>query len=134
MIRLLICGSRVCDDHMKWIACRGVEEAKHRGWSITVGDAEGIDLAVMQRCCALDVPFKCFGITAQPRFICCETHLWGSAIYHVVPGGYYRRDEHMVDHHADAVLAIWNGRSNGTKYTFDYAVQKGKQAYLWQAR
>jgi nucleoside 2-deoxyribosyltransferase len=32
----------------------------------------------------------------------------------------------MVDL-ADIVLAIWDGRSRGTKYTVDYAVKKGKR-------
>jgi len=31
---------------------------------------------------------------------------------------------------ADACLAIWNGKSRGTKYTYDYAVKSGKKAWL----
>ena len=37
-----------------------------------------------------------------------------------------KRNEEMVDL-ADIVLAIWDGRSRGTKYTVDYAVKKGKR-------
>ena len=36
-----------------------------------------------------------------------------------------KRNEKMVET-ADEVLAIWDGRSNGTKYTLDHARKKGK--------
>ena len=36
-----------------------------------------------------------------------------------------KRNEEMVNI-ADAVLVIWNGRSNGTKYTAEYAERKNK--------
>ena len=37
-----------------------------------------------------------------------------------------KRNEKMVET-ADEVLAIWDGRSNGTKYTLDHARKKGKK-------
>lgn len=37
-----------------------------------------------------------------------------------------KRNEEMVDL-ADIVLAIWDGRSRGTKYTVQYAEQKNKK-------
>ena len=36
-----------------------------------------------------------------------------------------RRNEIMVDI-ADLVLVVWDGKSRGTKYTIDYATEKGK--------
>ena len=36
-----------------------------------------------------------------------------------------KRNEEMVDA-CDAVLAIWDGESKGTKYTLNYARKKGK--------
>ena len=36
-----------------------------------------------------------------------------------------KRNEEMVDM-ADAVLAIWDGKSRGTKYTVEYAKKRGK--------
>jgi hypothetical protein len=36
-----------------------------------------------------------------------------------------KRNEKMVDLKPDAVLAFWNGKSRGTKYTIDYAKKKG---------
>lgn len=32
----------------------------------------------------------------------------------------------LIVENCDEVLAFWNGRSRGTKYTLDYAKQKGK--------
>ncbi|MBQ7789610.1 MAG: hypothetical protein IJ398_08175 [Clostridia bacterium] len=37
-----------------------------------------------------------------------------------------KRNEQMVDI-ADEVLVIWDGKSNGTKYTVDYAKKKNKK-------
>lgn len=36
-----------------------------------------------------------------------------------------RRNDIIVDH-ADLVLAFWDGKSRGTKYTIDYAKKTGK--------
>jgi hypothetical protein len=36
-----------------------------------------------------------------------------------------RRNEKMVDLKPDAVLAFWDGKSRGTKYTIDHAKKKG---------
>jgi predicted Rossmann-fold nucleotide-binding protein len=43
------------------------------------------------------------------------------------------RNRQMVDY-ADAVIAIWDGRSRGTKSTIDYAKHKNKPLYIYEAR
>lgn len=40
-------------------------------------------------------------------------------------GAPLRRNEQIVDM-ADMVVAIWDGKSRGTKFTVNYAVKKGK--------
>lgn len=49
-----------------------------------------------------------------------KAHLQGAPI---------RRNEDMVNA-CDAVLAVWDGKSKGTKYTVDYALKKGKPVFL----
>ena len=41
-------------------------------------------------------------------------------------GAPLKRNEEMVEL-CDAVLAVWDGNSRGTKYTLDYARKKGKK-------
>lgn len=40
------------------------------------------------------------------------------------------RDKEMVDK-SDKVIAFWNGKSTGTKYTIDYARKKGKPVDIY---
>lgn len=42
----------------------------------------------------------------------------------------YRRNEDMA-RHADALLAIWDGKSRGTKHMIDIAKRKGLEVYVW---
>ena len=41
-------------------------------------------------------------------------------------GIYYERNRDLVDNSSE-LLCFWDGKSSGTKYTVDYAKQKGKQ-------
>lgn len=41
----------------------------------------------------------------------------------------YRRNEQMADH-AEALIAIWNGQSPGTKHMIDIARRKGLRVYV----
>ena len=42
----------------------------------------------------------------------------------------YRRNEEMGDY-ADVLLAIWDGKSRGTKHMIDYMKQLGKPYSIW---
>lgn len=120
--RLLITGSRRADAAMFDYAYRAVTRAKANGWHIIVGDADGIDFAVIDACRLEDVPHTCYGITAQPRH--------GEPLQYVrCEGNYLARDRAMADA-CNRVLAIWNGESRGTKYTYDYARRLGKPGDL----
>lgn len=45
------------------------------------------------------------------------------------PGGYHRRDRQIADE-CDRLLAFWNGRSPGTRYTVNYASFIGKPVHV----
>jgi hypothetical protein len=122
--KLLITGSRKANTRMEKMALDAVLRAKANGWSIIVGDATGVDYWVQVDCCWNNVPFEVFGITQYPRNICCEKHI---SCYTQVDGSFLDRDALMVGL-ADRVFAIWNGRSRGTKFTYDCAVHRGVPA------
>lgn len=126
MTTLLICGSREATPAMLGYARRSVTRAKANGWHLIVGDASGVDEAVIRMAIAEEVPTQVCGITAVPRH--CADENWFFS-YIRIQGNYLARDRAMVEK-ADCVLAIWNGQSRGTKYTYDYAVKCGKRAWL----
>lgn len=122
--RLLITGSRQASPAMLLMAHNAVLRAASNKWQIVVGDAEGVDQRVQLSCCEQDIPFAVFGVTQYPRHICCDKHI---EHYAKVDGDYLDRDRLMVGL-ADRVFAIWNGKSRGTKYTYDWAIKMGLPA------
>jgi hypothetical protein len=65
--RLLVAGSRQATNAMFHAACKAVERAKANGWAIHVGDAKGVDAAVVAACNELNVNYVCFGLGNNPR-------------------------------------------------------------------
>jgi hypothetical protein len=123
MITLLICGSRAATPEMIDYARRCVVRAKKRGYIVIVGDAEGVDAAVMDECQRLDVPHIIVGGYSKIR----RRTKNGSLYAH--EGDYLARDRHMVDQ-CNIAIGVWNGVSRGTKYTIDYAKRMQKEAHL----
>lgn len=50
--------------------------------------------------------------------------------YPGAPGKYLKRDREMIDE-CDVVIAFWNTKSKGTKYTIDYAKKQDKKILLF---
>ena len=122
--RLLITGSRKATPEMLDYARRAVARAKEHGWHIVVGDAEGVDLAVMQACDALGVPYVCYGIDPQPRH--------GNPAQYVRCEGTFLDRDRVMARICHRVLAIWNGHSqrSGTIATWNYARNDHKPGEL----
>ncbi len=126
---LLITGSRVCTREMEQRAESAVWKAQEKGYSIIVGDAIGIDFAVVSACNALGVPYVCYGVTTIPRqqqlcYPYIQIHFEGTW-----PERFLARNRHMADL-ANECLAIWDGKSRGTLYTYKYFKSLGKLCWL----
>jgi hypothetical protein len=134
--RLLITGSRDATPAMLDMARHAVARAKANGWEIVVGDAPGVDTAVVDACKEFEVFGECYGITERPR---CNitgnnyvSYIWisrtieyGRRDVHVYQGAtYLERDRQMVQV-ANRCFAICLNRSRGTMYTYNSAVQRG---------
>ena len=134
-VRLLITGSRDATPRMLSTARHAVERAKANGWEIVVGDASGVDAAVVRACTEFEVFGDCYGIADEPRcgyseylnyIQVTETIIYRGHTGIIRPGAdYLERDRRMVQK-CNRVLAIWNGQSRGTRYTFEYAQKHGK--------
>lgn len=121
-LKLLISGSRDATPEMLDYARRAVERAYAKEWIIIVGDAEGVDSAVIDHAYHIGAVHIVYGLK-KPR----HTSLgmgWVS-----VEGGYLARDRQMA-RDCDLCLAIWNGVSRGTWYTYNYARKLGKPSWL----
>ena len=123
MTKLLITGSRDANMKMLDYAKKVVARAKELGYSIIVGDAEGIDSAVISAWMCTDIPIEVHGANNQMRISTSS----GINIKH--PCSYIERDRIMA-RECDLCVAIWNGKSKGTRLTYDYAKSLGKECYI----
>ena len=122
---LLITGSRDISEAGLAYARHVVARAKETGDEIIVGDAPGVDAAVMDECNRLGVSHTVVGAYGRlrRRTPSAKTVMMGSGY------SYTARDRYMAEQ-CDACLAVWNGYSRGAKRTYDYAVGLGKVAWL----
>lgn len=103
---------------------------KYPAIQVHVGDAWGVDAMVVAAARLLFLPICIYGINHTWRNIDVLHGLqYPRAVCIHCDGGYLDRDRYLVDH-IDLLIAIWNGTSRGTKYTYDYAVKSGKKAHL----
>lgn len=122
-IALLVTGSRKATDMMLVKAFQAVERAKANGWTVIVGDADGVDAAVIEACDILGVKVQVWGAMGELR------HKSKTGKNNIHNGNYLGRDRHMCTL-AGIVLAIWNDKSPGTRYTFEYAQSLGLTVHV----
>ncbi len=102
--RLLVTGSRHATPVMLKTAHKAVQRAYELGFAILVGDAPGVDAAVIAECNRLGVQYACVCVAGKGRNA--EARL----VVNAPVASYTERDRWMVTR-ADRVLAIHNGRS-----------------------
>ncbi len=122
-MNLLITGSRIISARGIEYARTVVKRAKQLGWSITVGDAPGIDTVVIETCNDLNVQVAVYGAYNTHR----NRSIRGGNV--ALDMNYTQRDLHMVGK-CDICMAIWNGKSRGAKATYVAVASTGKKAYL----
>ena len=132
--RLLIAGSRYASPTLLSKTCQAVERAHAHGWLILVGDAGGVDSAVMAACESLGCQYVCVGIDARPRSDAFRhVHDAGHGYYvqfaAAREGDYPARDRYLADL-AHRGLCLWNGLSKGTQAVHEYLQQLGKPVHL----
>jgi predicted Rossmann-fold nucleotide-binding protein len=119
-MKVVIAGSRsIASQDTVWYAIESTEKdlvARHREiiHMVVSGGAYGVDKLGEEWALEHGVPVVRF------------TPDWGT---HGKAAGPIRNRQ-MVDY-ADAVIAVWDGRSRGTKSTIDYARRKGKPLYIY---
>jgi len=140
MVRICFTGSRDCNEKMIAFARKMVRWVMDRGWWVVVGDAMGIDRAVVLEACLYSIeknmhitPLTVYGIADEPRnrapqHLYLKVDLAGNK-EDLSP--YIFRDHIAVDD-SDGYCAIWNGNTehSGTRATFLYAQRKDKPGFV----
>jgi hypothetical protein len=121
--RLLVTGSREATPDMLAYTRRVVERAKARGWSVVVGDVEGVDAAVIVVCDELAVPIEVHGAQGTLR----HRTQTGENIIH--PFGDPERDRAIAER-ADVCVAVWHERSNEIRPAYEHARQLGIETHI----
>ena len=123
-MNIVITGSRECNNAM----CQKIHEitawAKANNHTILTGDAHGVDVVTRADCRKLHIPCSVYGAFNRFRLSNMGGHLEDCRF-----ADYTTRDKFIVDH-ADLVIAVWNGKSSGTRLTFQYARVIGKKTIV----
>lgn len=137
---VLICGSREWPNAadiaiVKAFINQRVEGVKAKGYDLIAGDAGGVDTWVCQAAITAGLPITVFGITPTARHKIIHPLVVYQRVQATGKHAFWQRDRVMVDR-ADYVLGLWNGvilpdgKKGGTRYTFEYAVKRGRWARL----
>ena len=95
---------------------------------IIVGDAEGGDDIVIAYCNL--VKYERITVWGAKGFMKRGTTC---GINRITYASYLKRDE-IEAANCDLCVAVWNGYSKGTKYTFDFAKRLGKQVKMFNMK
>lgn len=133
MAILMISGSRKTTENILQYTYDVVDRSIANGFDIVVGDAMGVDSAVVWRCLEKEYDeFTVYGTKTTPRN---EAPTTNYKLFQAIEGqgdgrNYTDRDRFMVDM-ADRVMCIWNGESKGTIAVAEYARKSNKQFWLF---
>lgn len=105
-MKTIIAGSRSINDIT--IVTKAIEESKFEITEIVCGEARGVDLCGANWALKNNIPIKYFPAN------------WDQ--YHKAAG--MIRNKEMGDY-ADALIAVWDGKSRGTRNMIEYAKAKG---------
>ncbi len=125
--RVLVTGSRDATPAMLARARQLVACARKSENHITflVGDAPGVDAAIIQACDELGLPVEVYGAN------CTFRHYTRTGRNIPVGGSYVTRDRVMAEA-CDECFAIWNGESRGTRLTFQAVIRLGKPVKIYR--
>ena len=122
---VLICGSRSIKQ--SWFCQTLVKSLISQNVKIIVGDAPGVDELVINTCIRYN--YKNIVVVGAYNKVRRKQALKYSLTTVKYPHDFLSRNRYMVSL-SDSVIAIWDGVSRGTKYTYLYAQKQGKEAII----
>ena len=122
---VLICGSRSIKQ--SWFCETLVKSLISQNIKIIVGDAPGVDELIINTCIRYN--YKNIVVVGAYNKVRRKQALKYSLTTVKYPHDFLSRNRYMVSL-SDSVIAIWDGVSRGTKYTFNYAQRQGKEVIV----
>ncbi len=110
-MRVIIAGSRGINDYAK--ICDAVQQSGFLISQILSGMAQGVDSLAVRYATENGLPCEHFPA---------EWRKWARSAG-------YRRNTQMAQH-ADALIAVWDGKSPGTKHMIDVARARGLRTFV----
>jgi YspA, cpYpsA-related SLOG family len=110
-MRVIIAGSRTIRQYAK--VCEAVQLSGFAISRVVSGLAEGVDMLAVRY--ALEHGLPCDPFPADWK-------KWGRR------AGYLRNEQ--MAHHADALIAVWDGKSPGTRHMIEVAKAHGLPVYV----
>lgn len=125
MALVLITGSRSCLPEMAVKVKEVVKWLVDQGHGLIVGDAPGVDQVAIYEMLHLGRSSNVEICSGHARLITFP----GDHVSTVLKKGNLFRNRYMVSK-CDLVVAVWDGCSRGTRYTFEYARAQGKHVIV----
>jgi len=126
-MKVIIAGSRNITDYE--VVKKAVEESLFDLTEVVSGKAKGVDKLGEKYAEENDLSIKGFGAEWDnldvPKYKI-KKNKYGKS-YNVTAG--FERNEKMADY-ADALIAIWDDKSKGTKHMIECMRRKGKEVYV----
>jgi hypothetical protein len=123
-MKLLITGSRKATPRLLKRAHDAVAYAKSQVGEVIVGDAEGVDAAVIQACDELQVPVTVYGAYGRLR----RTTNTGRNFPLLVKS--YRIRDDVMAKECTHCFALCHNKSKGTMHTYSRAKVMGKTVWI----
>jgi hypothetical protein len=115
-MKTIIAGSRDCTDYSQLLVA--VRLAKWEITEVVSGKARGVDLLGEQWATLHKVPIQPFPVTDE------DYNKYGK-------GAPFIRNQRMADY-GEALIALWDGHSSGTKDMINKAHKKGLTICIWR--
>ena len=122
---VLICGSRSIKQ--SWFCEALVKSLISQNVKIIVGDAPGVDELVINTCIKYNYK-NILVVGAYNKIRRIQALKYGLTTVKY-PHDFLSRNRYMVSL-SNSVIAVWDGASSGTKYTYLYAQKQGKEAII----
>ena len=127
-MKIIIAGSRSINDYNT--IKKAIKDSSFDITEIVSGNANGVDKLGEKYAKENNISVKIFkpdwkNITIKGAIV--KENKYGK--YNAKAG--IDRNEQMGDY-ADGLIAIWDGKSNGTKHMINYMKKKGKEVYICQ--
>lgn len=111
-MKVIVAGSRNINDH--GAVARAIESSNFKITEMVSGNARGVDTVAENYAARKEIPIKLFPA---------DWEKYGK------PAGAIRNEQ--MAKYADALIAIWDGDSSGTRMMIEMMNKVGKPVHLW---